>query len=203
MWGDMSPRVKLTGDFGNAIEGIRISNRLPPLVFAKNSWRCNFRLLQQYRPKATNCCAGSEMTRSATSGPPHCSKGDSLQSQQHAPRCELLRVSGPSLEVLCLWLNNDADNYSRTPEYLRRGCSCGPLLQCIANRRGYCFGQSSQIDLPWRDRLWVQCLRHGRTPPVGYFWACVCGVATSRMRSVVANGSVMIWGHRWQAAAPS
>jgi RES domain-containing protein len=53
MWGDMSPRVKLTGDFGNAIEGIRISNRLPPLVFAKNSWRCNFRLLQQYPPKAT------------------------------------------------------------------------------------------------------------------------------------------------------
>ena len=52
MWGDMSPRVKLTGDFGNAIEGIRISNRLPPLVFAKNSWRCNFRLLQQYRGTA-------------------------------------------------------------------------------------------------------------------------------------------------------
>src|SRR6476646_3674019 len=52
MWGDMSPRVKLTGYFGNAIEGIRISNRLPPLVFAKNSWRCNFRLLQQYRIEA-------------------------------------------------------------------------------------------------------------------------------------------------------
>ena len=49
MWGDMSPRVKLTGDFGNAIEGIRISNHLPLLVFAKNSWRCNFRLLQHYR----------------------------------------------------------------------------------------------------------------------------------------------------------
>ncbi len=52
MWGDMSPRVKLTGDFGNAIEGIRISNRLPPLVVAKNSWRCNFRLLQQYPPES-------------------------------------------------------------------------------------------------------------------------------------------------------
>jgi hypothetical protein len=49
MWGDRSSRVKLTGDFGNAIEGIRISNRLPLLVFAKNSWRCNFRLLQHYR----------------------------------------------------------------------------------------------------------------------------------------------------------
>ena len=65
MWGDMSPRVKLTGDFGNAIEGIRISNRLPPLVFAKNSWRCNFRLLQQYRPKATELPCGNEMTRCA------------------------------------------------------------------------------------------------------------------------------------------
>jgi hypothetical protein len=37
MWGDRSSRVKLTGDFSNAIEGIRISNRLPLLVFAKKS----------------------------------------------------------------------------------------------------------------------------------------------------------------------
>src|SRR6185436_1783812 len=57
MWGDMSPRVKLTGDFGHAIEGIRISNRLPPLVFAKNSWRCNFRLLQQYPPHSVRLAA--------------------------------------------------------------------------------------------------------------------------------------------------
>src|SRR6478735_1289983 len=52
MWGDRPSRVKLTGDFGNAIEGIRISNHLPLLVFAKNSWRCNFRLLQHYPLKA-------------------------------------------------------------------------------------------------------------------------------------------------------
>ncbi len=52
MWGDRPSRVKLTGNFGDAIEAIRISNRLPLLVFVKNSWRCNFRLLQQYRHKA-------------------------------------------------------------------------------------------------------------------------------------------------------
>jgi hypothetical protein len=50
--GGRSSRVKLAGDFGNAIERIRIGDRLPFLVFAKNSWRCNFQLLQHYRPQA-------------------------------------------------------------------------------------------------------------------------------------------------------
>jgi hypothetical protein len=68
MWGDRFSRVKLTSDFGNAIEGIRISNHLPLLVFAKNSWRCNFRLLQHYRPKATQLLRGGEMTRWAIFG---------------------------------------------------------------------------------------------------------------------------------------
>src|ERR1700750_2046179 len=60
MWGDRFSRVKLAGDFGNAIEGIRISNHLPLLVVAKNSWRCNFRLLQQYPPKATSHCVAAK-----------------------------------------------------------------------------------------------------------------------------------------------
>jgi hypothetical protein len=35
--GDHPPRVKPTGDFGNAIEGTRIGNRLRYRVFAKKS----------------------------------------------------------------------------------------------------------------------------------------------------------------------
>jgi hypothetical protein len=37
MWGTSSPHVKLTGDFGNAIEVIRIGGCFPFRVFAKNS----------------------------------------------------------------------------------------------------------------------------------------------------------------------
>jgi hypothetical protein len=51
--GTSSPHVKLKGDFGKAIEVIRIGDRFPFRVFAKNSWPCNFRLLQQNRPIAT------------------------------------------------------------------------------------------------------------------------------------------------------
>ena len=52
MWGTSSPHLKLTGDFGNAIEVIRIGSCFPFRVFAKNSWICNFRLLQQYPPES-------------------------------------------------------------------------------------------------------------------------------------------------------
>ena len=37
MWGTSSPNVKLTGDFDNAIASIRIGDRFPFRVFAKNS----------------------------------------------------------------------------------------------------------------------------------------------------------------------
>jgi len=49
MCGASSPHIKLTGDFGNAIEAIRIGNGFPVHVFAKNSSRCHFRLLQHNR----------------------------------------------------------------------------------------------------------------------------------------------------------
>jgi hypothetical protein len=42
------PHAKFTGDFGNAIEVIRISDRSLLSVFAKNLEPCNFRLLQHY-----------------------------------------------------------------------------------------------------------------------------------------------------------
>jgi hypothetical protein len=42
------PQAKFTGDFGNAIEVIRISDRSLLSVFAKNLEPCNFRLLQHY-----------------------------------------------------------------------------------------------------------------------------------------------------------
>jgi hypothetical protein len=41
--------AKFTGDFGNAIEVIRISDRSLLSVFAKNLEPCNFRLLQHNR----------------------------------------------------------------------------------------------------------------------------------------------------------
>src|SRR5215510_5924759 len=50
MRGTSSPRDKLTGDFGNAIEVIRICDYFPFGLFAKNLWPCNFRVLQQNRP---------------------------------------------------------------------------------------------------------------------------------------------------------
>ena len=46
----IASRKKLTGDFGNAIEIIRIVDCFPFCVFAKNSWPCNFRLLQHNPP---------------------------------------------------------------------------------------------------------------------------------------------------------
>ena len=49
MRGTSSPRVKLTGDFANATGAIRIGDCFLVHVFAKNSWPCNFRLLQHYR----------------------------------------------------------------------------------------------------------------------------------------------------------
>src|SRR4051795_9849233 len=46
MQGTSRPHAKFTGDFGNAIEAIRISDRSPLSAFAKNLEPCNFRLLQ-------------------------------------------------------------------------------------------------------------------------------------------------------------
>ncbi len=52
MRGTSRPHAKFTGDFGNAIEVIRINDRSLLSVFAKNLEPCNFRLLQQNRPLA-------------------------------------------------------------------------------------------------------------------------------------------------------
>ena len=46
--GTSSPRAKLTGNFANAAEATRIVHRFVLRVLVKNSWRCNFRLLQHY-----------------------------------------------------------------------------------------------------------------------------------------------------------
>ncbi|MET4349513.1 hypothetical protein ABIC07_009042 [Bradyrhizobium sp. RT9a] len=52
MRGTSRPHAKFIGDFGNAIEVIRISDRSLLSVFAKNLEPCNFRLLQQNPPFA-------------------------------------------------------------------------------------------------------------------------------------------------------
>ncbi|QHO72848.1 hypothetical protein ACH79_09615 [Bradyrhizobium sp. CCBAU 051011] len=46
---DLTASRKFTGDFGNAIEVMRLSNRSLLSVFARNLEPSNFRLLQQYR----------------------------------------------------------------------------------------------------------------------------------------------------------
>jgi hypothetical protein len=56
MWGASSPHVKLTGDFANVSDAIRIGDCFPFRNFAKNSSPCNFRLLQQYRPDSCRGC---------------------------------------------------------------------------------------------------------------------------------------------------
>jgi len=50
--------AKFTGDFGNAIEVIRITERSPLSVFAKNLEPCNFRLLQHSRGESGLRAAG-------------------------------------------------------------------------------------------------------------------------------------------------
>src|SRR5262245_12537760 len=52
MCGTSSPRDKLTGDFGNAIEVIRIGDYFPFRLFAKNLLPFNFRVLQHTLPLA-------------------------------------------------------------------------------------------------------------------------------------------------------
>ena len=52
MWGASSPHVKLTGDFANVSDAIRIGDCFPFRNFAKNQSPCNFRLLQQYRAES-------------------------------------------------------------------------------------------------------------------------------------------------------
>src|ERR1700749_1091802 len=52
MRGTSPPHVKLTSDFANTSETIRIGDCFSFDSFAKNSSACNFRLLQQYLPGA-------------------------------------------------------------------------------------------------------------------------------------------------------
>ena len=52
MRGTSRPHAKFTGDFGNAIEVIRISDHSLLSVFAKNLEPYNFRLLQHNLPLA-------------------------------------------------------------------------------------------------------------------------------------------------------
>src|SRR5215510_10492067 len=54
MWGASSPHDKLTRDFDNAIEAMRIGDSLPFGHLAKNLRPCNFRLLQHNRHKAAD-----------------------------------------------------------------------------------------------------------------------------------------------------
>src|SRR5215510_3533965 len=72
--GTSSPPDKLTGDFGNAIEVIRIGDYFPFRLFARSLWPCNFRVLQQNRPTAAQihirsnvCLQGLDRTRCAHS----------------------------------------------------------------------------------------------------------------------------------------
>src|SRR5262249_27608347 len=68
MWGTSSLHVKRTGDFGNAVEGIRIGGEFPCHVLAKNSTACNVHLSQHNRNIAAeagstrNVCCRRKLT---------------------------------------------------------------------------------------------------------------------------------------------
>jgi hypothetical protein len=64
MRGTSSPRAKLTGDFGNAIEAIRIGDLFSVHVLAKNSSPCKFRLLQHNPPAKQTLRRHRRMTES-------------------------------------------------------------------------------------------------------------------------------------------
>ena len=66
--GTSSPRAKLTGNFANAAEATRIVHRFVLRVLVKNSWRCNFRLLQHYPPNSGHTWARSKCPLSANNG---------------------------------------------------------------------------------------------------------------------------------------
>jgi len=79
MRGTSRRHAKFTGDLGNAIEVIRISDRSLLSVFAKNLEPCNFRLLQHNPPRSGHC---SDRPLCARSGPsiivhsPYCALGN-------------------------------------------------------------------------------------------------------------------------------
>jgi len=54
MWGTSSPDDKLTGDLGNVIEATESGDRQLIRVTAEKLSPDNFRLLQQYLPKAAS-----------------------------------------------------------------------------------------------------------------------------------------------------
>ena len=68
MRGTTRSHAKFIGDFGNAIEVIRISGRSLLSVFAKYLEPCNFRLLQQYPPQNRHDQPGLSGPKSASSG---------------------------------------------------------------------------------------------------------------------------------------
>ena len=59
MRGTSRPHAKFTGDFGNAIEVIQISDRSLLSVFAKNLEPCNFRVLQHNPPESRHASGSS------------------------------------------------------------------------------------------------------------------------------------------------
>ena len=65
MRGTSRPHAKFTGDFGNAIEVIRISDRSLLSVFAKNHEPCNFDFCNNIGTKRTG---RAELTMSVDGG---------------------------------------------------------------------------------------------------------------------------------------
>src|SRR6476660_6730767 len=83
MRGTSRPHSKFTGDFGNAIEVIRISDRSLLGVFAKNLKPCNFRLLQHNQGKTGSSRPMTKMMRLTHNGP----RPDPFVHPRHSAKC--------------------------------------------------------------------------------------------------------------------
>ena len=67
--GASSPHVNLARDLANVSDPIRIGDCFPFRNFAKNQSPCNFRLLQQYPPKASKSPRRTEWRKGAKKVP--------------------------------------------------------------------------------------------------------------------------------------
>ena len=105
MRGTSSPHVKLTGDFGNATEAIRIGNCFPFRVFAKNSWSCNFRLLQHNPLKATEVLRCRELTQWARRRPEQV-RQRMKRKTEFAPSCSIAEEDFRDLMRPDAWASN-------------------------------------------------------------------------------------------------
>ena len=155
MGGTSSPHVKLAGDFGNAIEVIRIGDCFPFRDFAKNLWTCNFGLLQHIPPASDRITAWHQVTRRAKSG-------NHVAFHRHGNWDSFGGIRGYRHEI-------------SPPTFSASSRRCCRVPGCVAYRRGANLSGPARTHHPWFSGR--QCIRHRCTPygsiVVGAAWATI------------------------------